>query len=108
MEHLMPYLLIIAFAAAVLIFCIGVSRIAFKNVLFKDRPTPNSAENVIGEQAVVAERISNIENKGLVSLRGQIWNAKSADGDDIDKGENVCIISVQGVKLICRKMQTLN
>lgn len=108
MEHFMPYLLIIAFAAAVLIFCIGVSRIAFKNVLFKDRPTPNSAENVIGEQAVVAERISNIENKGLVSLRGKIWNAKSADGDDIDKGENVCIISVQGVKLICRKMQTLN
>ncbi len=108
MEHMMPYIFIIVLAFAVAAFCIIISRMAFKNILFKGKPDPNSREEVVGERAVVAERICNSENKGLVSLRGQMWSAKSADGDDIDKGENVCIISVQGVKLICRKMQTHN
>lgn len=79
-----------------------LSKMIFKNVL-KVRPTPTNADTVIGESAVVTERICNMENKGLVKVRGQIWSAKSADGADIEQGDIVSVISIEGVKLICRK-----
>ena len=79
-----------------------LSKMIFKNVL-KVRPTPTNADTVIGESAVVTERICNMENKGLVKVRGQIWSAKSADGADLEQGDIVSVISIEGVKLICRK-----
>ena len=66
---------------------------------------PTNADALIGEVAVVTEKISNIEARGLVKIRGQIWSAKSADGVDIDKDEKVSIISIEGVKLVCRKTE---
>ena len=79
-----------------------LSKMIFKNVL-RVRPTPTNADTVIGESAVVTERICNMENKGLVKVRGQIWSAKSADGADLEPGDIVSVISIEGVKLICRK-----
>jgi membrane protein implicated in regulation of membrane protease activity len=65
--------------------------------------TPTNADSVIGESAVVTEQVCNIENRGLVKVRGQIWSARSADGDVLEPGEIVSVISIEGVKLICRK-----
>ena len=65
--------------------------------------TPTNADSVIGEQAVVTEQVCNIENRGLVRVRGQIWSARSADDNLLEPGEIVSIIAIEGVKLICRK-----
>lgn len=65
--------------------------------------TPTNADTVIGEQAVVTEQVCNIENRGLVKVRGQLWSARSADGTVLEPGEIVSVISIEGVKLICRK-----
>ena len=80
------------------------SRTIFRHTL-RARPVPTNADALIGEVAVVTEKISNIEARGLVKIRGQIWSAKSADGVDIDKDEKVSIISIEGVKLVCRKTE---
>ncbi len=81
--------------------------IVFFRVIFKKTiaaaPTHTNADAVIGETAIVTDRICNIENKGLVKVRGQIWSARSADGIEIEEGELVSVISIEGVKLICRK-----
>ena len=78
------------------------SRTIFKKTL-RVHHEPTNADAVIGEQAIVTERISNIENQGLVKVRGQIWSARSADGTELEVGELVSVISIEGVKLICRK-----
>jgi membrane protein implicated in regulation of membrane protease activity len=67
------------------------------------KSTPTNADAVIGEEAVVTERICNLENKGLVKVRGQLWSARSADGAELEEGETVSVVSIEGVKLICRK-----
>ena len=81
--------------------------IVFSRTIFNKtiRPvhTPTNADSVIGESAVVTEQVCNIENRGLVKVRGQIWSAKSADGCVLEPGEIVSVISIEGVKLICRK-----
>lgn len=96
------YLQVIIFLLCAVLFIV-FSRTIFKNTILKKNPTPTNADSVIGEQAIVTERVCNIENKGLVKVRGQIWSAKSADGDDLEAGDIVSVISIQGVKLVCRK-----
>ena len=91
--------LVFAFVSVLLII---VSKNIFKNTL-ATKHTPTNADSVIGEQAVVTERVSNMESKGLVKVRGQIWSAKSADGEDLEAGDVVNVISIEGVKLVCRK-----
>ena len=94
---------IIVFLVCAVIFII-FSRIIFKNTLLKKDPTPTNADAVIGEQAIITERVCNIENTGLAKVRGQIWSARSADGENLEVGEIVSVISIQGVKIICRKI----
>ncbi len=92
---------VLVFAALSALFII-FSKTIFNKTL-RPKHTPTNADAVIGETAIVTERICNIENKGLVRVRGQIWSAKSADGADLEEGETVSVISIEGVKLICRK-----
>ena len=99
------YVQIIVFLACAVIFIV-FSRTIFKKTIIKKAPTPTNADAVIGESAIVTEQICNIENRGLVKVRGQIWSARSADGDILEEGDIVSVISIQGVKLICRKDTT--
>lgn len=85
--------------SAVLIIC---SRTIFKKALFA-RHVPTNADAVIGETAVITEDVCNIESRGLAKVRGQIWSARSADGEDLRAGELVTVVSIEGVKLICKK-----
>lgn len=82
------------------------SRIIFKNTLLKKEAPHTNADAVIGEKAIITERVCNIENKGLAKVRGQIWSARSADGEDLEVGTIVSVISIQGVKLICRNIDS--
>ncbi len=95
------------FVQALVFTALSALFIIFSKTIFNKtlRPnhTPTNADAVIGETAIVTERICNIENKGLVKVRGQIWSAKSADGAELEEGETVSVISIEGVKLICRK-----
>ncbi len=74
----------------------------FKNTLSAHIARANAP---IGETALVIERICNAENKGLVKVRGQVFGARSADGDELAEGERVSVISIEGVRLICRKTE---
>ena len=80
------------------------SRVIFRKTIMK-APVATNADAVIGEQAIVTDRVSNMENKGLVKVRGQIWSARSADGNDLEEGTLVSVISIEGVKLICRAVE---
>lgn len=96
------YLQVIIFLVLSVLFIL-FSRKIFRKTLHA-KPIPTNADSLIGTEAVVCEKISNLDAKGLVKIRGQIWSARSADGDIIDAGETVSIISIEGVKLICRKI----
>ena len=59
---------------------------------------------LIGEKAKVVEEIVNADGKGAVKLGGQIWSARMEDGQSVaSEGEFVTVVSISGVKLICRK-----
>jgi len=61
---------------------------------------PTNADKVIGTNATVTERIDNLAGTGTVSVGGRLWTARSATGENIEKGTLTVIRRIEGVKLI--------
>lgn len=68
---------------------------------FKKEDT--NAGRFVGKEGVVTAEINNTLNRGLVSVMGTTWSAKSENGEIISENELVETIKIEGVKLIVRK-----
>ncbi|MBO4353514.1 MAG: NfeD family protein [Clostridia bacterium] len=78
--------------------------IVLKPIFAKKRKkdTRTNADAVLGQQAIVSERICNIEQTGAVKLMGKEWTARSVDDSIFEVGEIVTVTEIRGVKLICK------
>ena len=109
-----------AFVAAVAGGGLGIQLIVFFAVslvlLFVTRPiavkyfnqgrTKTNADSLVGEKAMVLKNIDNLLAEGEVEVNGQIWTARSLDGDvKIPAGSVVEVCRISGVKLIVKKME---
>lgn len=63
---------------------------------------PTNSDRVLGQSAKVTETIDNANNAGAVYIGGKIWTARSADNSIIPVGEQVEVLSLEGVKLFVR------
>lgn len=71
--------------------------------LNKDRIKTN-AESLVGQTAQTTSCLNNREGFGSAVINGQEWSAISSDDNIIiEKGEDVEILEVRGVKLVVRK-----
>lgn len=76
------------------------------------KPLPKPKNNkktdtdlIIGRKVKVIEPINNIEETGSVRINGQEWSARLADANGrAASGETVIVLSINGVKLICKKV----
>jgi membrane protein implicated in regulation of membrane protease activity len=60
-------------------------------------PLRTGAAALIGQHALVVERIANREGLGTVKIGGEVWTARSFDEDrEIDAGEQVQVIEIRG------------
>ncbi len=95
------WLQVALFAVVSLVFMALVRPFAVR-IVNKGR-TKTNIEEVIGEKAVVIEKIDNRNEKGKVMFRGVEWTARSRDDVEIEVDETVTIQEVSGVKLIVSK-----
>ncbi len=94
----------IAVFAAVSLASLILTRPLVKKLLNK-KVQPTNADRSIGQKAIVTEEIVNIEGKGAVKLNGTEWTARSAAADDrIEKGAEVRVLKIEGVKLIVERI----
>ena len=64
-----------------------------------------TTESVVGQRCIVVEKIDNFAGCGLVKVGSQLWSARGAFEDDtFDLGENLTVVAIEGVKLICKKI----
>lgn len=60
-----------------------------------------NSEALIGQKAVVLQKIDNLKTEGQVKVNGMEWTARAkTDEMVIPEGEVVTILEIQGVKLI--------
>lgn len=71
---------------------------------FNQERQKTNAESLIGQKAVVIEKIDTLHGTGRAEVNGMEWSAKTDDADMIIEAEEVVIIEgIQGVKLIVKK-----
>lgn len=85
--------------ALVSLLLLIVLRPLVKNV-FKVKNEKTNANRIIGENALVIQKINNENETGQVKLMGQHWSARSEDNSIIETGEKVVVCSISGVKAI--------
>lgn len=88
----------------ILVFAIisGLSLIATRPVVKKFLNFKKEDTNLgryIGKEAVVTSQINNHLGTGQVNVFGNVWTARSVNGEVIEKGQLVIIKSIDGVKL---------
>lgn len=59
-----------------------------------------NADRVIGENAIVTERIDNVAGTGTVTVGGRTWTARSISGEVIEAGILAKVHQIEGVKLL--------
>ena len=76
--------------------------------LIKQKKVATNADSNIGKEAVVTERIDNLQGSGAVRISGVEWSARSADGSEIEKGAVVRVLRIEGVKVCVERADTNN
>lgn len=93
---------IIVFLLSSIILLVLTRPIAVK--FFNKERQRTNAESLIGQKAIVIERIDTLHGVGRAEVNGMEWSAKTDDLEAvIEVGEIVKIDGIQGVKLIVRK-----
>ena len=66
-----------------------------------------NAEGLIGKSGIVLEDINNLHAVGLVQVDGMEWSARAIDDSTIEKGQEVLIRAINGVKLIVEEKKRM-
>ncbi len=76
----------------------------FVKKLFSFKKEDTNSGRYIGKTGIVVKTINNEIGEGQVNIFGSIWTARSVDDSIIAKGENVKVESIQGVKVLVKKL----
>lgn len=69
-----------------------------KKLLIPKRQATN-ADRVLDMEGVVTQAVDNLKGEGQVNLKGQVWTARSGDGQIILPGTRVRVLRIEGVKV---------
>jgi len=71
--------------------------------LLNNKAVATNADRIIGANADVIKSILP-NSPGQVTIMGQVWTALSDDESDIPEGSKVVVISIEGVKVIVKRV----
>lgn len=72
----------------------------FADKFTKKEAVPTNSYSLINKHGIVTVDINPLENAGQVKVNGEIWSAKTEDESKIEKGTEIEVIKIDGVKLI--------
>ena len=72
-----------------------------KKYIDKDAFVATNAYSMIGKKARVVEDISDT-TPGQVKVKGEVWTAVSENDMPIEKGKEVEVVKIDGVKLVVK------
>lgn len=65
------------------------------------KPTKTNAYSIIGKKALVIKEI-NSHSVGQIKIKGEVWSAEAENDETIEKGSEVEIVQIKGVKAIVK------
>ena len=97
-----PYIWQVVLFVVGSIILLVVTRPFAKRMLHKDAQ-PTNSDRIIGHLGVVIEEINDMQNTGQIKVLGQIWSARTEDGEIVEKGESVRVNAITGVKAVVKR-----
>lgn len=90
------FVAVVAFVAAAVLFLMLLRPFAVRHRLSAPMLRTGAAA-LVGQQALVLERIANREGVGTVRIGGEVWTARAYDEEQvIDGGEQVEVVEIRG------------
>lgn len=68
----------------------------------KENEVQTNAYSIIGKKGIVIKDIDPIAGKGQVKIGTEVWSAKSSDDRKIEKGLEVEVLEIEGVKAVVK------
>ena len=65
-----------------------------------DKKVVTNAYSVIGKKGIVTQDINESHGVGQIKVAGEVWSAKTTDGSTIEKGTQIEVIKIDGVKAV--------
>ena len=63
------------------------------------KPSRTNADRLLGQEALVTEKIDNLQETGAIRINGVLWTAKSLEDAQIPTGTRVIIRRIEGAKV---------
>jgi len=92
---------------AVFVFSSGLLIFATKPLVKKFTEKDNTKTNVyslVGKKAIVVEDIDWASGTGQIKFDGQVWSARTEEQVNIEKGTEVEIVKIEGVKAFVKPL----
>ncbi len=70
----------------------------------KPKDVPTNVYTILGKKAIVSQKIDNNRGLGQIKIDGDLWSAKSDNGEPIEEGTSVEILSIDGVKAVVKNI----
>lgn len=83
-------------SSAILIFATK----PFVKKFAKTKDVKTNAYSIIGKNAIVTKDIDSINGKGQIKVDSETWSALGKDDMNIEKGTEVEVLKIDGVKAI--------
>ena len=77
-----------------------------KKIVKTPKTKSTNVYSIIGKEGIVLESIDNLNSTGKVKVSGELWSAIS--DSNIEKGETIKVLSVNGVKLKVKKVNEVS
>ena len=90
---------VFVFSSALLLF---LTRPFVNKFTKKDNEVQTNAYSIIGKKGIVIKDIDPIAGKGQIKIGTEVWSAKSSDDRKIEKGLEVEILEIEGVKAVVK------
>lgn len=74
----------------------------FVNKFSPKEKVKTNAFSIIGKKGIVTQAINPITGEGQVKIGSEVWSAKSSEDVKIEKGLEVEVLDIDGVKAIVR------
>ena len=66
----------------------------------KTKTVKTNAFSIVGQNGIVIKDIDSINSKGQIKVDGEVWSAVGKNDVNIEKGTEVEIVEIKGVKAI--------
>ena len=83
-------------SSAILIFATK----PFVKKFAKTKTVKTNAFSIVGQNGIVIKDIDSINSKGQIKVDGEVWSAVGKNDVNIEKGTEVEIVEIKGVKAI--------